>query len=410
MFTVPFICDEYAFSEAAQARLLGAFFPAYMITMVPLGWVAQKHGPKIVLQLGNIGTAVAMLLLPSMARGGANAASLCFFLLGLLQGPFVPAHNEMKRAWVTEGPGKPLALMIIGLGNRIGGAAASTLTPILAAAFGWRFVAYLYGVLVAAFSVFWQLWVTNSPAQQALIAAQDPSAAGRAQETSVDTAAAEKIQQKQQEKSESKALDSRIFGVRAAQVIMLMQWNANFTEITLLQWAPTYMNQVLGVPLASLGKYLLAPALIEQVANVGAAAVESAMLARSTSTLALRRAACVAASLTQALGMLMFGLARSPALASAAMCLVRSGDCLHNSGYNVNYLEVGGKDTAVLSAVGNCLASAPGFIIPPLSLAIRRMSGGGWLGVFVAPALLQVVCASLYVRFASLTPARDSLE
>jgi hypothetical protein len=92
-----------------------------------------------------------------------------------------------------------------------------------------------------------------------------------------------------------------------------MHWNANFTEITLLQWAPTYLNQVLGVPLASLGKYLLAPALIEQVANVGAAAAESAMLARGISTLALRRAACVAASVTQALGMLLFGLARSPA-------------------------------------------------------------------------------------------------
>lgn len=362
-----------------------------MATMVPLGWAAQTQGAKLILQLGNVGTAVAMLLLPSMARFGANTAALCFFLLGLMQGPFVPAHNEMKRAWVDDGPGKPLALMIIGLGNRIGGAAASTVTPIIAAAFGWRVVAYLYGAAVAVFCILWQKNITNSP-----IARTDerPSRLSPVVQTS---------------KTADRSVDGRIFRVRAAQVIMLMHWNANFTEITLLQWAPAYLHQALNVPLAQLGKYLLAPALIEQLANIGAASMESLLLARGTSILGLRRAACVAASLTQSLGMLLFGLARSPVLASLAMCLVRSGDCLHNSGYNVNYLEVGGKDTAVLSAVGNCLASAPGFIIPPLSLALRRIGGGSWLGVFIVPVVLQVVSATAYVKYASLVPARDAL-
>jgi len=81
----------------------------------------------------------------------------------MLQGPFVPAHNEMKRLWVADDPGKPIALMVIGLGNRIGGALASSLTPALASAYGWRPVAYAYGVTVAAFSVLWQLAATNGP-------------------------------------------------------------------------------------------------------------------------------------------------------------------------------------------------------------------------------------------------------
>jgi ACS family sodium-dependent inorganic phosphate cotransporter len=274
---------------------------------------------------------------------------------------------------------------------------------VLAAIFGWRAVAYVYGAAVAAFSIFWQFKVTNGPGSTG---SGKPPLASPAQEEASGAAARKSAAQGGADSS----VNTQIFGVRAAQVIMLMHWNANFTEITLLQWAPTYLNQALGVPLAQLGKYLLAPALIEQVANIGAASAESLLLARGISTLTLRRAACVAASLTQALGMLLFGLARSPALASLAMCMVRSGDCLHNSGYNVNYLEVGGKDTALLSAVGNCAASAPGFIIPPLSLALRRMSGGGWLGVFIVPAVLQAVCASLYVKYASLAPARATLD
>ena len=158
-----------------------------------------------------------------------------------------------------------------------------------------------------------------------------------------------------------------------------MHFNANFTEITLLQWAPICkskcflalekanlisinaadLNDALGVPLAQLGKYLLAPAVIEQFANVGAAAIESLLLRRGVERLTLRRLACVAASGMQALGMLAMAAARSPMLVSAAMCCVRAGDCLHNSGYNVSYLEVGGASTALLSAVGNCVASAP---------------------------------------------------
>jgi hypothetical protein len=80
--------------------------------------------------------------------------------------------------------------------------------------------------------------------------------------------------------------------------------------------------------------------------------------------------------LRQALGMLCFGLAGSAAGAALGLCAVKAGDCLHSSGYNVNYLEVGGaSDTALLSAVGNCVATAPGWIIPPLSLALRRAAG-----------------------------------
>jgi putative effector of murein hydrolase LrgA (UPF0299 family) len=113
---VPFLVQEYGYSEAARARLLGAFFPGYMLTMVPLGWVAQRWSARAILQLGNLGTAASMLLLPTMAAAGPNGAAACCLLLGLLQGPFVPAHNQLKCNWVVDGPSKPLALMVIGLG------------------------------------------------------------------------------------------------------------------------------------------------------------------------------------------------------------------------------------------------------------------------------------------------------
>ena len=339
---VAFLAEERSFSEAARARLLGAFFPGYMITMVPLGWAAQRFGPKLILQLGNVGTAASMLLLPAMASAGPMAASACCFLLGLLQGPFVPAHNEMKRLWVPEGPGKPMSLMIIGLGNRIGGALASVLTPVLASKLGWRWVCYVYGACVAAYAAVWELCVSNGPVvraepdpveeELAAITSENRRFSRAGMSWQAVRARAERRARVRAKVAKGRPFEPRIFRARAAQVIMLMHFNCNFTEITLLQWAPIYLKEVLHVPLGRIGTYLAASAIVEQIANVGAASLEAALLRGGWDVLCLRRRSTMLASGLQSLSLLLFGLAPGPVLATVGMCGVRVGDALHSSG------------------------------------------------------------------------------
>ena len=65
----------------------------------------------------------------------------------------------------------------------------------------------------------------------------------------------------------------------------------------------------------------------------------------------------------------------------AVSCIV-AGTCLHGSGWSANYLEVGGDDTALLNGVGNTIANCPSFLVPYLSLALRRRFRGSFLPLY----------------------------
>ena len=45
----------------------------------------------------------------------------------------------------------------------------------------------------------------------------------------------------------------------------------------------------------------------------------------------------------------LFGLSRTPAMATWWYCVALAAACLHGSGWSANYLEVGGEDTALVS-------------------------------------------------------------
>ena len=80
------------------------------------------------------------------------------------------------------------------------------------------------------------------------------------------------------------------------------------------------------------------------------------------------------------------------------------------SGYNPNYREVGGEDTAVVAAVGNTAANVTGMLVPFLGVALRKMSGGSWLPLFGYAALLNLATAAFFATSASVTPARTLLR
>ena len=394
-YIVPFIVADRGYSDAQRAQLLAAFFPGYLLTQIPLGFLAQLWGAKSVLSLNLVGTCAMLAALPSATAAGARGVWACLFTLGLFQGPFVPAGSLMKRSWVPSGPEKAMALLLIGLGSKASRMVSSTVTPVLCDRAGWRQASYIYAAAVGAFTILWQLVARNEPRDQ--VADQPPQANGE--------------QKPEEEKEKEKPFEPRVFRVASIHAVMWSHFAANNTEYTLMQWAPTYFNQVLNVPLGSVGTYLAAPATVNLVGNILVAMLESLLVSRGVGELAIRKGASMLAAVSQAVSIVLFGMARTPLTAMLAYCGVVGGGCFHNSGYGPNYLEVGGPDTGVVSAVGNTLANAPGMVGPIIAVwAVRQMSErASWMPLFVGTAAIQLVAGAFFQLFGSITPAREEL-
>lgn len=66
-----------AFSEAQKSTLLAAFYPGYIVAMLPAGWAVQKYGPKLLLGLDNYLQGAALMLVPAAAKMGVMPLCLC---------------------------------------------------------------------------------------------------------------------------------------------------------------------------------------------------------------------------------------------------------------------------------------------------------------------------------------------
>ena len=112
----------------------------------------------------------------------------------------------------------------------------------------------------------------------------------------------------------------------------------------------------------------------------------------------------------EAIALSGFALAPTPGLAALCNAVVCAAYTLHHSGWSVNLLEVGGKDTPVMNAFSNILNNAPGFFIPPLGLFIKaRTKGGSVFPLFFGCSLVNWVCNLLFAKYCSLEPARKTL-
>ena len=198
---------------------------------------------------------------------------------------------------------------------------------LLCAALGWRKASTVYAIFVAAFTAFWQVAAKNEPAPNPALETVPP-ANGSADEEVATTP----------KKETEKAFESKVFGVAGIHAVMWSHVAANNTEYCLMQWAPSYFNEVLNVPLGQVGGYLAVPAAINLAGNIAVAAVESGLVKAGWSELKIRKVASSLAALIQAAGVVCFGLATTPVMAMLSYAGVVGGGCLHNSGYGPNYL------------------------------------------------------------------------
>ena len=244
------------------------------------------------------------------------------------------------------------------------------------------------GFLSAAWTVLWQLLVSNAPASSSRSPAPAPA---------------------QPEGQEAGGVQWGVFGTAPVLAVICSQIATNNQGNTIHQWGPTYFSDVLSTDPSVAGRYMALAGTVSFIGGFGVAAVESAMVLKKIPTLTIRKLMVVLNALGNSTSLMWFGYAKTPQGAALAFTVAELFGCLQTSGYNPNYREVGGEDTAVVAAVGNTAANVTGMLVPFLGVALRKMSGGSWLPLFGYAALLNLATAAFFATSASVTPARTLL-
>lgn len=380
---------EFGFADVRKSALLGAFFPGYLMTQLPAGWAAQRYGPKIIFTLNLLGHTLCLALPAAAAASNPMWLYTCLTALGLAQGPLIPVQGALKTNWLTKGPSRAWALRVIGLGNRLAGPLANWLVPSLAATrFGWRSVAYLWGTFSGVFAVVWHCLAADAPAEET------SKAAAFADVTS----------------SEQKTVRWDIFKLPSTLVVPWCHLCDNNAMYSLAMLAPTVYTTRLGLLPEHLGPHLAIPPAINVFGAFVIAALENSLSARGHSLATVQKLFTGFGAVLEFVFLTAFAVAKRPMQATVAYCCVVVGHLLHGSGFYTNFQDVGGKDSAILWAVSNPLANIPGLVAPILSTFWTRRLGSFQFPLFFTAALMQLSAGVLFVRFASATPARDTID
>ena len=146
----PLIQDELHLSASQLGILLSAFYYTYVLAMVPVGWLAERYGAKLVLGAGVAIWSVATVL----TAFSSSFASLLILrlMLGLGESAAFPCASKLL-AQAVEPARLGSANGVMSFGYLMGPAVGTLLGGLLMSAFGWRSIFLLLG----AASLVWLL-------------------------------------------------------------------------------------------------------------------------------------------------------------------------------------------------------------------------------------------------------------
>lgn len=92
---------NFQWSQEMQGIILSSFYWGYVLAHLPGGLLAQKYGGKYILAFGIFFSGVLSLLIPvCVDYGGAHSLIAIRMLMGICQGPIIPACMNLFSTWI----------------------------------------------------------------------------------------------------------------------------------------------------------------------------------------------------------------------------------------------------------------------------------------------------------------------
>jgi MFS family permease len=225
--TVPEFRSYFGLSDSQRGLMNSAFFWSYALLQIPAGWLVDKWGVKYPYALSFLFWSVV-----SAGTGFARSLTALFtlrLLLGAGEATIAPASLRWIRMNIDESQ-RGLATGIYMAGTKIGPAVGAPVAAFLVAAYGWRTMFFVTGLI----SVVWLLpWLLLVPRE----------------ETATPAA-----------RSSAKRDDVPFWQIMRSPVIwgiILGTFSYSCYLYFCLTWLPAYFNEQRKVPLKLMGLYTM---------------------------------------------------------------------------------------------------------------------------------------------------------
>ena len=396
-----------------------SFLFGYALTPIFGGVLADKIGGARVLLGGLLVWSLATMVTPLAASTKSiPLLCLCRVVMGLGEGVALPCMNNVASRWVPKFERSRAVSFCMG-GFQSGSMIGLLVAPLLMSRFGIAGPFYVFGAIGVAWAAVWNARATSYPRANERV--------GEEELKFIEDGGAivDHLRSSSSESSSSssgKEIDDEVVVLTevekkttpwkmllshpATWACVVANFVNNFGYFILLAWMPKYFNDVVKLNLATSSWFSALPWATMAVSGVFAGILADRMLSEwKVSTATTRKFIQSVGFLGPALCLLVLGLkgfAITPGFALTTLTVAVGCTAFSQSGFLVNFAEIGPKYASTIHGVANTAGSIAGMVgTYVVGWILSRSVESGWSNVMYMTSATFVVGALVWLAFMS---------
>jgi MFS family permease len=391
----PAMAKEFGLSQTAIGIVFSVFLWAYALGQIPLGWLADRLGPRLVLLM--IVPFWSLMTAMTAITGGMASLVVIRFVFGLAEAGAFPTATRAMQLWFPKSE-RGIVHGVTHSFSRFAVAIVPFIAVSIMLAFGWRWIFYIFGAAGLLWSMAFYLHYRNLPEEHpkvnqselAHIRGCDPGGAIKPVDLHSRLAPPWKI----------------IF--RSANMWYIAAGYCCFYYGTyfFMTWFPTYLLEYRHLSLKAVGTLASLPLLAGMVGDIVGGTLTDAVYRKTGKLKFARRVVAAPAMLASGVCLIPAGMTHSAW--TAILCLTASLFFLElviSPAWAVP-MDVGGEFSGTVSAVMNMAGSLAASLSPIVFGAL--VQHGMWVTPFFISA--GVLLTGAFIWAFLIDPERSVVE
>ena len=388
------MAEEFGWSATTKGYVLSSFFVGYLLAMIPMGWLANRFGGKLLLGAALMGWSVFTFLTPVAAGVSLTALLITRILMGMGEAASFPGVYNLLGRWIPKAE-KSRAAAVNLTGIPLGTVFALSTTGLLVNAWGWQSVFYVFGAAGIVFALIWMRVVSAKPSLHPTMTDEERSLLAELETT---------------DEQEKAPIPWALFLRHPAMwALIVNHFCANWTLYLFLAWLPSYFRDAQQLSIAGSGLFAIGPWVCQFVAGNACAIIADRWIASGKSVTFVRKFMQCCGLIGGAALLLAASQATTPGMALFTLCAAFAVASMTWAGFACNHLDLAPRHADVLFSITNIGGTLPGIVGVALTGMLVDLTGG-YTATFVLAAGINAFGAIVWLLFATGEPIIDERD